>query len=102
MSGERIVLVRQPTVVAVATAGVQGPKGDTGPIGPTGGETYEHVQVAAQSVWTINHNLGRYPTAWSLFDSSGRECGQYTIQHLDLDSLRVSMDLPTAGIIRLV
>jgi hypothetical protein len=63
---------------------------------------YTHTQNAAQSVWTVAHGLGRYPVAWSLFDASGVLCGGYLVQHLDQDTTRVSMDIPTAGLLRLI
>jgi hypothetical protein len=63
---------------------------------------YTHTQNAAQSVWTVAHGLGRYPVAWSLFDATGVLCGGYLVQHLDQDTTRVSMDIPTAGLLRLI
>lgn len=83
---------------------VPGPVGPQGPRGPAGGgATFEYQQSIAQSVWTpIIHNFGRYPVAWSLFDDAGRLCDEYIVQHLDVNTSRVSMDVPTAGIIRLI
>lgn len=88
-----------PTAAGVALVPVAGPPG---PAGDVSGLFYEHVQTLAQSVWTIPHNLGHYPTAWSLFDNTGRLCDEYEVQHLDLNTSRVSMDVPTAGLIRLI
>lgn len=59
MSGERIVLVRQPTVVAVTAPGPQGPQGAQGPAGAPGGSAYVHTQAAPSASWVIDHNLGR-------------------------------------------
>lgn len=110
MSDQLVVVVREPTLVAVTVAeptvvtlaapGPQGAPGPTGPQGPTGGTSFTHTQTLAQSVWTVTHSLGRYPVAWSLFDDAGRECDNYLIQHLTVNTLLVSMDQPTAGLIR--
>lgn len=72
-----------------------------GPV-TAGAASYTHVQVAAQAVWTVVHDLGRFPVAWSLFDPDGTECDGYTVQHLDDNTVRVSMDEPTAGQLRLI
>jgi hypothetical protein len=72
------------------------------PRGSLGLQSFEHVQAVAQSVWTISHGLGRYPVAWSLFDEDGYECGNYVVDHPDVNTLRVSMDVPTAGLIRFI
>jgi len=67
----------------------------------SGAVPYEHTQSVPQSVWTINHQLGRYPVSWSLFDADGALASEYLVQHLDLDTSRVSMDKPSAGLIRI-
>lgn len=71
---------------------------------PGGGSTitepiqYLHVQSLAATVWTITHNLGRRPAAVALFSLDWlTQFGQYNVQHLDANTLRVSMDTPTAG-----
>jgi hypothetical protein len=64
---------------------------------------FTHTQDLPAAVWgPIAHNMGRYPVAWSLFDTDGRECAEYVVQHLDTNTLRVAMDAPTAGVIRLI
>jgi hypothetical protein len=65
-------------------------------------QAYEFLQPIPQSVWTISHGLGRFPVAWSLFDDNGRLCSEYEVQHLDANTCRVSMDVPTAGLLRLI
>lgn len=48
--------------------------GPAGPPGPPGasGAGYVHTQAVAASTWTINHNLGFYPSV-ALYDASGFE-----------------------------
>lgn len=71
---------------------------------PGGGSTitepiqHLHVQNLAATVWTITHNLGRRPAAVALFSLDWlQQFSQYVVQHLDEDTLRVSMDVATAG-----
>lgn len=61
-----------PTV-STAVVGPQGPPGPTGPAGPpgpAGGGTFDYEQMSAATVWTVNHDLGRYP-AVTVTDYSG-------------------------------
>lgn len=101
--------VAPPGVPAVGVAAPQPPSvyvvpvaGPPGPTGQTGGTSFEYHQGLPQAVWVIAHMLGRFPVAWSLFDAAGRLCDGYTVEHVDFDHSRVSMDIPTAGIIRLI
>lgn len=50
--------------------GPEGPQGPAGPPGPAGGGTFDYEQMVPATVWTINHNLGRYP-AVTVTDYSG-------------------------------
>lgn len=73
---------------------------------PSGGggvtTAYTHIQSTPQSVWDVYHALGRYPAAFSLHDDSDVLCSNYRVQHMDLNSLRVSMDTPIAGTFRCI
>lgn len=89
-----------PDVTLVPVVGPPGPPGPRGPAG--GGSVFEFQQTIPQSVWVVNHGFGRYPVAWSLFDANGRLCDEYIIEHTDVDTCRVSMDVATAGLIRLI
>lgn len=93
------VRVAPPSPSSVVVLPVAGP---TGPPGATGGDPFVHTQDVPQSVWTVEHGFGRYPVAWSLHDTSGLLCSEYQVQHLDLNTSRVSMDVPTAGIFRVI
>ena len=92
--------VAAPSSPSVAVLPVAGPPGTSG---TSGVEPFEFVQATPAAVWgPIAHGFGRRPVAWSLYDTDDRECGEYEVQHLDLDTCRVSMDVPTAGVIRLL
>jgi hypothetical protein len=92
-----------PSDFSVTVLPVAGPAGPSGPPGPSGGGvTFEFHQLIPQSVWLVNHEFGRFPIAWSLYDTSGRLCDEYIVEHTDVNNCRVSMDTPTAGLIRLI
>lgn len=60
--------------------------------------TYQHSQTVPATVWIVHHGLGRYPAAVSLFSADfGVEYDEFAVQHLDVNSLRISMDLPSTG-----
>lgn len=97
------VTVSPPIDPSVTLVPVVGPPGPRGPMGPSGGGvTFEFIQLIPQSVWVINHQFGRYPIAWSLYDTDGRLCDEYIVEHMDVNICRVSMDVATAGVIRLI
>ena len=50
----------------------RGPKGDKGDSGTNSDKHYNHTQSIPESIWVINHNLGKFP-AVSVADSSGSE-----------------------------
>lgn len=71
--------------------------------GGTGTATTRYDQTTAATVWLVDHNLGRYPAAVALFmPDLSEQYREYKIQHLSVNSLRVSMDIPTAGVALLI
>ena len=65
----------------------------------SGGSTFEFVQPTPQAVWpVITHNRGYRPAAVSLFSLDySTQYDEFTVQHLNVNQLLISMDLPTAG-----
>lgn len=62
----------------------------------TGTLTYRYDQTTAAAVTTIVHNLGRYPAGVSLHSLDLTvNYDEYMVQHLDTNTLRISMDTPT-------
>lgn len=57
--------------------------------------TYTHVQSTPATVWTINHNLGRYPSVTILDSANSEIVGDYTF--VSLDRLQVQFAVPFAG-----
>lgn len=94
MSGIEIIQVGGGEVVPVEVDALPGQGQATA--------AYTHIQPTAQSVWEVYHALGRYPAAWSLHDQGDVLCSNYRVQHMDLNSLRVSMDMPVAGTFRCI
>lgn len=71
--------------------GVQGIPGQPGPQGPKGDpgedQNYLHTQSVASDEWSINHNLGKYPSV-AVIDSAGSEViGE--VEYIDLNNLKI-------------
>jgi hypothetical protein len=69
-------LVRQvPQQTTLLDAGSQGPQGVQGVPGPAGpgDSNFEFTQATPSAVWTINHNLNKFPSI-AIVDSAGDEC----------------------------
>lgn len=66
----------------------------TGPSG-SGDLHYEHDQLSPQSVWTISHNLGKYPSI-SVVDSGGNVViGE--IEHIDNNNVTLTFSSAFSG-----
>jgi hypothetical protein len=66
-NGPKMTIIN-PTTVKISM-GVRGPKGSDG---VSGGLYYEHTQLVAATVWTINHGLGGFPSVTTV-ESDGDE-----------------------------
>ncbi len=103
----QVALPAAPTIIApspvtgalvvVPVAGVPGPPG------AAGGGAFRWNQTTPATVWTIVHNLGRYPAVATVHsaDLSVSYVG-FGIQHIDVNTLRLSMDIATAGVALLI
>jgi hypothetical protein len=80
----------RPTVVLTGFAGAAGRNGTGGDLSAT------FVQGAASQVWSINHNLGKYPSV-AVTDSAGNQ-GFGSVRYIDANSLTVSFAAPFAGV----
>lgn len=52
--------------------GLKGDKGDKGDSGAPGGLGYTHNQAVPNTIWLINHNLGRFPSV-TIVDSASAQ-----------------------------
>lgn len=87
------VFAEPVTVVEVVTEGPPGPPG-------AAGSGYRFEQTVPATVWgPITHGLGFRPGGVSLFDALfGTQYDEFVVQHLDDNTLRIAMDVPTAGV----
>jgi hypothetical protein len=77
--------------------GVQGRQGDPGIPGIPGpmGTTYTFTQASPSALWTIVHNLNRFPSV-EVTDSSGRIV-EGDEQYVDANTLTVAFSAPFSG-----
>lgn len=75
-------------------AGPQGPQGSQGPAG-AGADTYTHQQLIPATVWTIVHNLGKYPSV-TVIDSAGTEV-EGDVQFTDTNTIVITFSSAFAG-----
>lgn len=96
---DAVVVVATPGTVLVVASPARGPAGPPGPPGPAGSSQYTHTQLLPATVWTVQHNLGRRPAAASVFSADYTvEFGGFAVQHVDLNTLYLSADLPISGV----
>ena len=75
---------------------LQGPEGPQGPQGPPGIiETYIHNQISPASTWSIQHNLGRYPSV-SIVDSGG-SIVLGAVKYISENEIQISFSAAFAG-----
>lgn len=87
--------------VSPALQGLPGPKGDKGDKGDTGASgnaaaQYEHQQLIASAMWTVNHNLGLRPQISVL--SLGGATMWAEVIHASPNQALVYFDEPQAGL----
>lgn len=68
--------------------------------GGGGGAGLQYTQAVAATVWgPIVHNFGYRPAGVALFSSDfNQQYDDFTVQHLSANSLRIAMDVATAGV----
>ena len=72
---------------------------------PIGGGTsstgiaYTHVQLVAEAIWAVNHNLGMRP-AVTILDSGGTEV-EADVMHMNANQLVIRFAIPISGTARL-
>ena len=93
-----ITIVPLPNVGAPGPAGPPGPQGLQGPPGANGSggdKHYAHAQGVASTVWSVAHNLGKYPSV-TVVDSAGTEV-EGEIRHLGTNSLQLIFSAAFSG-----
>lgn len=79
--------------VTLVTVGLTGAPGDTLP--GSGDSNYVHDQTVASDLWSIQHDLGKYPSV-TIVDSAGDEC-EGSINYVSLNLLTVSFSSAFSG-----
>lgn len=94
----------KPLVVAV-NSGSTGPQGPVGPQGPRGekgeqGESgdlhYKFTQGSAAAVWTIKHDLGKYPIPLVQDSANDEVEGDY--EYLNSNEIVLTFSAPFSGV----
>jgi hypothetical protein len=95
-SGSDSTVGKPPVVVGTALFEMlRGQQGLPGTPGSAGGSSYTHTQSIALAVWTIPHNLGRYPSV-TVTDTLGRVIVP-DVEYLDSNTVQVTHGVPLAG-----
>jgi len=71
-------------------------------VAPSGGgsaiTSYMHIQELPATVWTVHHNLDRYPAAVSVFsDDLTTQWSEFGVLHIDTNSLYITADIAISG-----
>lgn len=59
-------------------------------------DSFEHVQSSASSTWTINHNLGRYPSSVSIQNIFRIQC-LAKVSYTSINQIVVTFAEPQTG-----
>lgn len=73
----------------------RGPKGDKGDPGVDSDKHYNHTQNLPDTIWAINHNLGKYPSV-TVADSSGSEV-EGEVVHIDSNTVVITFSAAFSG-----
>lgn len=84
----QLAVLQAVATISVFQQGIAGPPGTA--------ETTVLPQLAASSVWTLVHDLNRYPSV-QVFDSSNDPVWA-TYRHLDRNTIQVTFGRPTSGV----
>lgn len=89
--GGSVTLVKAPAIDVAALEVLRGPRGLPG----AGGAVYTHTQDIALAVWTVPHNLGRYPSV-NVTDALGRLVVP-DVAYLDENLVQITHGMPLTG-----
>lgn len=66
--------------------------------GTPGGGAFRWNQTVSATVWTVPHDLGRYPAVATVHSLDlAQSYTEFGVQHLDMNTLRITMDVALAG-----
>lgn len=87
--GETVVVHQPEPATVVVTRGIPGPPGGGA------GAAYIHTQAIALAIWTVAHNLGRWPSV-TVTDHLGRRI-EPDVAYLSADLVQVTHGTPLTG-----
>lgn len=95
--GDRVVVVEPLIRIVKIPMGPPGPKGDTG----AAGITVEVVQSVPSTTWVVEHNMGKRPAGYTIYDSADTiyEAGA---EYLDANTMRFTFSAAISGRVVLV
>lgn len=89
---ETIVISEPAAPTFIVGAAEQGPPG---PPGPAGGESFVYPQTVPAMVWTVPHNLNRWPSV-TVVNNIGEKLIA-DVQYVDSNIIQVTHNAPTVG-----
>lgn len=89
------VLAEQVEEIEILAVAEQGPPGPQGPPGGGAGATYTHNQTSPAAVWTVAHNLSRYPSI-TVVDNLGGQLYP-DVRYMDVDIVQITHSVPLTG-----
>lgn len=96
MPVEKVII--QESGIKIVTVGIQGPPGPQGIQGIqglAGDSNYIHNQGAPSAIWTIIHNLGKFPSVTTV-DSGGTKVWG-NVAYIDQNTVEVQFSVPFGG-----
>ena len=90
-----VEVAEQGPAGAAGPPGPQGVQGPPGPLGQGSDANYVHTQVGASALWTVVHNLGKYPAV--IIVDSGNTVVVGDIEYLSVNALEIQLSSAFSG-----
>lgn len=102
-SRNTIEVARAATHAEFLRSGIPGAKGNTGDKGDTGsiGDPFVYVQGSPSAIWTVNHNIGRYPAVIRVLSPGGVEV-EADVRDISVNQSQIFFASPQTGSVRVV
>lgn len=81
VNGGATVAIKRPDAVKVVIVGIQGPNGATS-------ASFTHTQSIALAIWTVPHNLGRFPSVTVVNNLNQRI--EPDVEYIDANTVRIT------------
>ena len=74
--------------------------GPPGSGGSGGASSFQFTQASALALWTVNHNLGFYPSTVTVLTPGGTEVNA-AVNNISVNQLTIEFSAPFAGVARI-